>query len=39
MNDRGGVKNLDNNRNEIAPKDWGKSGVNPPPKQTEPTAQ
>jgi RHS repeat-associated protein len=30
INDNGGVKYLDNKRNEINQKDWGKSGVRPP---------
>jgi RHS repeat-associated protein len=30
INDRGGVENLDNKRNEIAPKKWDATGVSPP---------
>lgn len=30
INERGGVGNLDNKRNEIAPKDWEKRGIRPP---------
>jgi hypothetical protein len=30
MNAEGGVGNLDNKRNEIAPQDWQAKGVNPP---------
>jgi RHS repeat-associated protein len=30
MNDRGGVKDLDNKRNEVAPKNWPDRGIKPP---------
>jgi RHS repeat-associated protein len=30
MNDRGGVENLDNKRNEVAPKNWDSLGIKPP---------
>lgn len=30
MNDRGGIENLDNKRNEIAPKHWPSKGITPP---------
>ena len=30
INDRGGVDNLDNKRNEVAPKYWPSKGVTPP---------
>jgi RHS repeat-associated protein len=32
INDRGGVQNLDNKRNEISPKNWEAKGVKPPGK-------
>jgi RHS repeat-associated protein len=30
INDKGGVDNLDNNRNEVAPKYWPQKGITPP---------
>jgi hypothetical protein len=33
MNARGGLDELDNKRNEIAPEDWDKHGIDPPKKK------
>ncbi|MCW8879396.1 MAG: RHS domain-containing protein [Kangiellaceae bacterium] len=33
MNERGGVDNLDNKRNEVKEKDWEKKGIKPPQEQ------